>query len=86
MKTLISIIPDVLKTVQDAKASSRLDLLKDEVHKFHGGLHYVGVPRLEKATDTLERDLSEGSAQDVEISYQKFLDEINVLMDMCEEL
>ena len=86
LKTLISSIPDVLKTVQDAKASSRLDLLKDEVHKFHGGLHYVGVPRLEKATDTLERDLSEGSAQDVEISYQKFLDEINVLMDMCEEL
>lgn len=86
LKTLISSIPDVLQKVKAAKASSQFDVLQDEVHKFHGGLHYVGVPRLEKATSALERDLGEGSPRDIEISYQRFLDEIIVLMDVCKEL
>jgi CheY-like chemotaxis protein len=86
LKTLISSIPDVLQKVKAAKVSSQFDVLQDEVHKFHGGLHYVGVPRLEKATNALERDLAEGSSQDIEVSYQKFLDEISVLLDVYKEL
>lgn len=50
LKTLSSALPP-LKT---AYAQRDYETLKRDIHKFHGGLYYAGVPRLERITSDLE--------------------------------
>lgn len=84
LQTLIDSLPDVLHTVQQAKDAQQLEAMFDEIHKFHGGLHYVGVPKLEHATSILERALISKNLIAVDDAYRLFLDEANVLMNIYE--
>jgi two-component system aerobic respiration control sensor histidine kinase ArcB len=81
---LMNDLPTTFQGIEEAFNKQDWELLKQRVHKLHGALCYCGLPRFKLAARTLEHQIKD-SAGSYELAYQKFVEEMNLVMKTFQE-
>jgi two-component system sensor histidine kinase BarA len=79
LKELLLTLPDTRRDLEQAYRERNFPKLQHTVHKFYGGLCYVGVPALRLAAKELLRALVRQEHHMVEVLYQRMIDELSAL-------
>jgi HPt (histidine-containing phosphotransfer) domain-containing protein len=81
LEYLVAMFPEVREELNNAYYERELSPIKFRfmVHKFYGGLLYVGVPALRQAVSDLLTALNKKEESTINQLYQTVLDEMQVL-------
>lgn len=79
LEDLLTTLPEVRHEIENAYRDNDLDLLQPIIHKFYGGLCYVGVPHLREAARELGHALTNQEKHQTSRLYQRLLDEMSAL-------
>jgi CheY-like chemotaxis protein/HPt (histidine-containing phosphotransfer) domain-containing protein len=83
LEDLLATLPEVRHEVEEAYRGNDVDLLQQIIHKFYGGLCYVGVPHLREAARELDHALTNQEKHQTSRLYQRMLDEMSALEKEC---
>jgi CheY-like chemotaxis protein/HPt (histidine-containing phosphotransfer) domain-containing protein len=79
LEELINLLPQDRLEIEETYRSNDLAKLAKVIHKFYGGLCYVGAPHLRQATKELESALLKQEKHQINRLYQRVLDEMSAL-------
>jgi len=77
LEDLVLTFPAVRAEIEKAYRDNNLEDLRESVHKFYGGLCYVGVPPLRQAGKELETALVKQETHQINRLYQRLRDEMS---------
>lgn len=83
---LIDSLPETRAEIEEAYCANNTQALSSAVHKFYGGLCYVGVPPLRQAAKELEAALLKQEQHQLNRLYQRILDEMSAVEREFETL
>ncbi len=84
LQMLVDSIPDARQAIGEARDSGDAEVLKAQIHKFHGACCYVGVPRLKACARDLETALKTGDAEREVILLPQLLKEMDELLRIAD--
>lgn len=83
---LLQSIPSQFALIKKHYEEKNYQKLADEVHHFHGGLCYTGLPRLKMATKLLESAAKKPVDAELDATFKTFSKEITNVIEAAAKL
>ena len=80
LEMLCKSLPEQKSAINAAHAEGDLDNLYEQVHKVTGSTRYCGVPALADASEVLDRQLKNGSNEQLDLLVKNLNEEIDRLI------
>lgn len=80
LKLMIGTLPDELTSIKKLYEDKNYTNLLESVHKLHGAISYVGLPRIKTILFHLERDLKNNIMDSLPTHVNQFDTEVSLLL------
>ena len=84
LKLLVKSLPEFSEILEKAYQEKNIENIIKSAHKLHGGLCYVGAPRLKNAVNQLESKLKSGEINHLDQLYQSVHKELDAFLEVYE--
>lgn len=87
LTALVATFPAEKKTLTKAFEDNDQDAIRAILHRFRGGLSYLGVPRLAEAIEVLQLQVrASDNLVNAKMQLRQFFDEMDALSKLCQRL
>ena len=86
LSLLIKMLPREITEIKKAKSDNDVEDLLSRLHKLHGAICYVGLPRLKKAMATLESSIKKNNQADIATQFTEFEHEVTQVLEQAPKI